>query len=142
MPQSNKWLRWALVEAAWVSVRLDPYFCAHFANRAHKPAQSVIIAIARRLLEVVWHGAERRPPIPAVAKARRSCGGLSESVAEAKTGLLVELDNSLFSQPPPYSSSSVTKNERSAWAVPAPRVSGSCFPGRSLPQDFVRYTKR
>jgi transposase len=56
MAQSNKWLRWALVEAAWVAVRLDPYFRAHFAKRrAHKPAQSAIIATARRLLEIVWH---------------------------------------------------------------------------------------
>ena len=56
MPQTNRWLRWALVEAAWVAVRLDPYFRTHFANRrAHKPAQSAIIATARRLLEVVWH---------------------------------------------------------------------------------------
>ncbi len=56
MPQSNKWLRWALVEAAWVAIRLDPYFRAHFAKRrAHRPAQSAIIATARRLLEVVWH---------------------------------------------------------------------------------------
>jgi hypothetical protein len=44
------------MEAAWVVVRLDPYFRAHFAQRrAHKPAQSAIITTARRLLEVVWH---------------------------------------------------------------------------------------
>jgi transposase len=56
MPQSNQWLRWALVEAAWVAVRLDPYFRTHFAKRrTHKPAQSAIIASARRLLEIVWH---------------------------------------------------------------------------------------
>jgi hypothetical protein len=41
---------------AWVAVRLDPYFRAHFARRrAHKPAQSAIIATAHRLLEVLWH---------------------------------------------------------------------------------------
>lgn len=63
MPQSNKWLRWALVEAAWVAVRLDPYFRAHFAKRrAHKPAQSAIIATARRLLEVVWHVLKENRP--------------------------------------------------------------------------------
>lgn len=63
MPQSNKWLRWALVEAAWVAVRLDPYFRAHFAKRrAHKPAQSVIIATARRLLEVLWHVLKENRP--------------------------------------------------------------------------------
>jgi len=56
MVQSNKWLRWALVEAAWIAVRLDPYFRTHFAHRrAHKPAQTAIVASARRLLEVIWH---------------------------------------------------------------------------------------
>jgi transposase len=56
MVQSNKWLRWALVEAAWIAVRLDPYFRTHFARRrAHKPAQTAIVASARRLLEVIWH---------------------------------------------------------------------------------------
>ena len=63
MVQSNKWLRWALVEAAWVAIRLDPYFRAHFAKRrAHKPAQSAIIATARRLLEVVWHVLKENRP--------------------------------------------------------------------------------
>jgi transposase len=63
MPQTNKWLRWALVEAAWVAVRLDPYFRTHFARRrAHKPAQSAIIATARRLLEVVWHVLKENRP--------------------------------------------------------------------------------
>ena len=63
MPQSNKWLRWALVEAAWVAVRIDPYFRAHFAKRrAHKPALSAIMATARRLLEVVWHVLKENRP--------------------------------------------------------------------------------
>ena len=35
MPQTNKWLRWALVEAAWIAVRLGPYFRTHFANRTN-----------------------------------------------------------------------------------------------------------
>jgi len=75
MPQSNKWLRWALVEAAWVAVRLDPYFRAYFAKlRTHKVAQTAIVATARRLLEVVWHllkenrPYETRPPLGAPRK--------------------------------------------------------------------------
>jgi len=61
--QSSKWLRRARVEAAWVSVRSDPYLRAHFAwRRAHKPAQSAIIATARRLLEVVWHVLKENRP--------------------------------------------------------------------------------
>jgi transposase len=56
LKQSNKWLRWALVEAAWVAVRCDPYFRTHFArHRHHKGPQTAIIAVARRLAEVIWH---------------------------------------------------------------------------------------
>ena len=56
MKMSNKWLRWALVEAAWVAVRRDPYFRHHFAMRCrHKGSKTAIIAVARRLAEVVWH---------------------------------------------------------------------------------------
>lgn len=55
MPQSNKWLRWALVESAWVAVRRDPYFRATYGRYAHKGAQTAIVATARRLLEVIWH---------------------------------------------------------------------------------------
>jgi transposase len=79
--QSNKWLRWALVEAAWVAVRLDPYFRTHFANRrAHKPAQSAIIATARRLLEVVWHVLKENRPYQSRPPAG-SRGGLQTSSA-------------------------------------------------------------
>ncbi len=55
MPQSNKWLRWAHVESAWVAVRRDPYFRATYAKHARKGAQTAIEATARRLLEVIWH---------------------------------------------------------------------------------------
>jgi transposase len=76
MAQTNKWSRWALVEAAWVAVRLDPYFRAHFANRrAHKPAQIAIIATARRLLEVVWHVLKRGPPVPEPTTGRFATEG-------------------------------------------------------------------
>lgn len=56
MKMSNKWLRWALVEAAWVAVRRDPYFRHQFAMRCrHKGPKTAIIAVARRLAGVVWH---------------------------------------------------------------------------------------
>jgi transposase len=62
MKQSNKWLRWALVEAAWVSVRHDPYFRTLYGKHAKKGSQTAIIVTARRLLEVAWHVlAEDRP---------------------------------------------------------------------------------
>ena len=56
MKMSNKWLRWALVEAAWIAVRRDPYFRDQFAKRQRsKGPKTAIIAVARRLAEVVWH---------------------------------------------------------------------------------------
>lgn len=55
MKQSNKWLRWALVEAAWVAVRHDPYFRSLYGKHARKGSQTAIVVTARRLLEVVWH---------------------------------------------------------------------------------------
>jgi len=56
MKMSNKWLRWALVEAAWIAVRHDPYFRHQFALRcSHKGPKTAIIAVARRLAEVIWY---------------------------------------------------------------------------------------
>lgn len=55
MKMSNKWLRWALVEAAWIAVRRDPYFRHQFAMRRLKGPKTAIIAVARRLTEVIWH---------------------------------------------------------------------------------------
>jgi len=54
--QRNKWLRWAAIEAAWMAVRLDPYFRTHFvARQRRKGSQTAIVATARRLLEIIWH---------------------------------------------------------------------------------------
>jgi transposase len=71
MKQSNKWLRWALIEASWVAIRNDPYFRTHFSRRRlHKGAQTADVATARRLCEVIWHvlkenrAYEARPPKP------------------------------------------------------------------------------
>lgn len=53
---SNKWLRWAFVEAAWVAMRSSPYCRAYYENRRrHKGPHVAIIALARRLSEIVWH---------------------------------------------------------------------------------------
>jgi transposase len=56
MKMSNKWLRWALVEAAWIAVRRDPYFRHQFSLRCRtKGAKTAIIAVARRIAEVIWY---------------------------------------------------------------------------------------
>jgi transposase len=55
MKQSNKWLRWALVEAAWVAVRHDAYFRHHYGARCRqKGPKTAIISVARRLAQVIW----------------------------------------------------------------------------------------
>lgn len=59
----RKELRWALVEAAWVAVRSDPYWKAQFQRlekRMHR--NQAIVAIARRLLVTVWHILTKRQP--------------------------------------------------------------------------------
>jgi transposase len=56
LPMSNKWLRWALVEAAWGSIRPSPYCRVYFENhKRHKGPHTAAIALARRLSEIIWH---------------------------------------------------------------------------------------
>lgn len=54
--QCNKWLRWAFVEAAWVSVGCSPYFGDYYkTKRAHgKKANTAILATARRMARITW----------------------------------------------------------------------------------------
>ena len=56
LPLSNKWLRWALVEAAWVAIRHSAY-CRNFyeSRKRRKGAHTAAIALARRLSEIIWH---------------------------------------------------------------------------------------
>jgi transposase len=53
--QGNKFLRWALTEAAQTSIRCSEYFRYHYCKiRSRKNANSATIAIARRMLEVIY----------------------------------------------------------------------------------------
>ena len=53
--QGNKFLRWALTEAAQTSIRCSEYFRYHYNRvRSRKNANSATIAIARRMLEVIY----------------------------------------------------------------------------------------
>ena len=63
VPMTNKWLRWALVEAAWSSLRTSPYCRTYFErHRTQKGPHTAAIALARRLIEIVWHVlTENRP---------------------------------------------------------------------------------
>jgi transposase len=54
--QGRKELRWALVEAAWVAVEHHPFWKQEFHKLAHRmKTNKAIVAIARRLLVVIWH---------------------------------------------------------------------------------------
>jgi len=56
IPMTNKWLRWALVEAAWGSLRSSPYCRSYFeSHKRHKGPHTAAIALARRLIEIIWH---------------------------------------------------------------------------------------
>jgi transposase len=49
-------LRWALVEAAWCAVRYSPHWRAEFKRLSSRMPENVaIVAIARKLLVVIWH---------------------------------------------------------------------------------------
>lgn len=53
--QGNKFLRWALTEAAQVSIRYSEYFRYYYNKvRARKNANSATIAVARRMLEIIY----------------------------------------------------------------------------------------
>jgi len=59
----RKELRWALVEAAWVAVRSDPYWKAQYQRlKKRMHANKAIVAIARRLLVALWHILTKRAP--------------------------------------------------------------------------------
>ena len=53
--QSNKWLRWAMVEASWAAQRSSPYFQAYYQRHLSKGHNTAIVALARRMLEILWH---------------------------------------------------------------------------------------
>lgn len=61
--EGRKELRWAMVEAAWVAVRFNPYWKAQFKQlekRMHR--NQAIVAVARRMLVSIWHILSKREP--------------------------------------------------------------------------------
>ena len=54
--QGRRDLRSVMIEAAWVAVRLHPFWQAKFERLAERIGkQKAIVAVARKLLVVVWH---------------------------------------------------------------------------------------
>jgi len=89
MPQTNKWLRWALVEAAWVAIGLDPYF-----PRALRPApraQTSAECDHRHSPPTArggMAGFERKPPLPDPA-TRRFAAGVEDFLGCPRNSLAV-----------------------------------------------------
>lgn len=56
LPYSNRWLKWAFVEAAWVAIGCSPYFGELYRrHRARsKGANTAITIIARRMCRIAW----------------------------------------------------------------------------------------
>ncbi len=52
--QSNKWLRWAMVEASWTAQRVSPYCQYYYRRYLYKGHNTAICVLARRLLEILW----------------------------------------------------------------------------------------
>lgn len=56
-------LRWAMVEAAWRAVRYDPHWKTQFEDlKQRKHPSQAIVAIARKMLVMVWHVLSKRQP--------------------------------------------------------------------------------
>lgn len=56
MKHCNKWLRWAFVEAAWVSIGCNSYFGDLYKKKraAGKKANAGILCVARRMARITW----------------------------------------------------------------------------------------
>jgi transposase len=67
VPGCNKWLRWALVEAAWVAVGCSAYFGGFYRHhRARgKKANTAIMIVARRMCQIIYRILKERRPYEA-----------------------------------------------------------------------------
>lgn len=70
LPYSNRWLKWAFIEAAWVAVGCSNYFGDLYQRhrRRGKKANTAITIIARRMCRIAWQllheGRDFRPSPP------------------------------------------------------------------------------
>jgi len=72
MKHCNKWLRWAFVEAAWVSIGCNSYFGDLYKKKraVGKKANTAILCVARRMARIAWQlltqgrDYETLPPAP------------------------------------------------------------------------------
>lgn len=92
--QGRRELRSVMIEAAWVAVRFHPFWQAKFERLADRIGkQKAIVAIARKLLVVVWHvltaqAADRQADPQAVARSLMTWAtryGLATSLGMSRT---------------------------------------------------------
>lgn len=105
LPQCNKWLRWAFVEAAWVSVGCSPYFGDLYKrHRARgKKANTAILAVARRMARITWQLLTQQRtyaklPVTQAIQDRPACGscGLRAGSVEESRGHTDNLPTETF----------------------------------------------
>ena len=88
----NKWLRWAFIEAAWVSVGCSPYFGDHYKRKRAlgKKANTAILSMAQRMARITWQLlTEKRAfeSIPPSQKTKDQAGGALKGSPVSVKGL-------------------------------------------------------
>lgn len=90
--QGRRELRQALVECAWITIRLSPHWQAVFQQYASRMSKNkAIVAIARKLLVVIWHVltkrvADRYAEPEAVARSLYHWGGTHRAATSLGIG--------------------------------------------------------
>ena len=83
MKHCNKWLRWAFVEAAWVSIGCNSYFGDLYKKKraAGKKANTGILCVARRMARITWQLLTQKRSYESVPPPLKSKSRPSEEVA-------------------------------------------------------------
>jgi transposase len=69
--QGSRLLRWALVEAAWVAVRHDRRMrCFYLRVKGRRGSGKAVVAVACKMLKVIWFMLTRREPYRGVNEVR------------------------------------------------------------------------
>jgi len=61
-PRSKQLLRSYLIEASWTAVRRDMALHEYYRSHAGKPANKIIVKVARKLLSRMWHVIKKERP--------------------------------------------------------------------------------
>jgi transposase len=86
LPACDKWLRWAFIEAAWVSVGCSPYFGELYRrHRARgKPANTAITIVARRMCRIAFALLHEDSDFATASTTRKTFPGRSHSWLAAR----------------------------------------------------------